>query len=127
MFGKKPSGPAFDAWQSVNKMMTMLNKGIFLPAGTPKPIVDAWRTAVANILKDPDFEKQAGQIIEGYPQFIGDAATSDHQGCHLLQARSLGLAQELLQDRSQRHDRVSTGNGSRSRKCKLTSCRRCPR
>jgi hypothetical protein len=74
MFGKKPAGPAFDAWQSVNKMMTMLNKGIFLPAGTPKPIVEAWRTAMTNILKDPDFEKHAGQIIEGYPQFIGEAA-----------------------------------------------------
>jgi tripartite-type tricarboxylate transporter receptor subunit TctC len=74
MHGKKPSGPGHDAWQSVNKMMTMLNKGIFLPAGTPKPIVDAWVTAVTNILKDPDFEKQASQIIEGYPQFIGEAA-----------------------------------------------------
>jgi tripartite-type tricarboxylate transporter receptor subunit TctC len=75
MFGKKPSGPGYDAWQSVNKMMTMLNKGLFLPAGTPKPVVDAWRTAITNILKDPDFDKDAGKIIEGYPQFIGDAAT----------------------------------------------------
>ncbi|MCW5604628.1 MAG: hypothetical protein KIT18_08800 [Burkholderiales bacterium] len=74
MFGKKPSGPAFDAWQSVNKMMTMLNKGIFLPAGTPKPVVEAWRAAVAGILKDPEFEKHAAQVIEGYPQFIGEAA-----------------------------------------------------
>ena len=74
MFGKKPAGAAFDAWQSVNKMMTMLNKGIFLPAGTPRPIVEAWRTAMTNILKDPDFEKQAGQIVEGYPQFVGEAA-----------------------------------------------------
>ena len=74
MHGRKPSGPGYDAWQSVNKMMTMLNKGIFLPAGTPKPVVAAWRTAIANILKDPHFEKHAGQIIEVYPQFIGDAA-----------------------------------------------------
>lgn len=74
MHGKKPSGAGFDAWQSVNKMMTMLNKGIFLPAGTPRPIVNAWRTAMTNILKDPDFEKQAGHIIEGYPQFVGEAA-----------------------------------------------------
>ena len=75
MHGKKPSGPGYDAWQSVNKMMTMLNKGLFLPAGTPKPIVEAWRTALANTLKDPDFEKQASQVIEGYPQFVGEAAT----------------------------------------------------
>jgi len=75
MYGKKPSGPGYDAWQSTNKMMTMLNKGIFLPAGTPKPVLKAWRTAIANVLKDPDFEKEAGKIIEGYPQFVGEEAT----------------------------------------------------
>ncbi len=74
MFGKKPSGPGYEAWKSVHNMMTMLNKGIFLPAGTPKPVLDAWRTAIANTLKDPAFEKEAGKIIEGYPQFIGEAA-----------------------------------------------------
>jgi tripartite-type tricarboxylate transporter receptor subunit TctC len=72
--GKKAAGPGFEAWMSVNKMLTMLNKGIFLPAGTPAPIVAAWRTAYANILKDPAFAKEAGKVIEGYPQFIGEAA-----------------------------------------------------
>ncbi|MGH8638263.1 MAG: hypothetical protein ACREUZ_14105, partial [Burkholderiales bacterium] len=72
--GKKASGPGYDAWVSVSKMNTMMNKGIFLPAGTPKPVLDAWRTAIQNILKDPDFDKAAGKVIEGYPQFVGDAA-----------------------------------------------------
>ena len=72
--GKKPSGAGYEAWVSVNKMLTMLNKGIFLPAGTPQPVLTAWRTAMANILKDPDFAKDAAKVIEGYPQFIGDAA-----------------------------------------------------
>ena len=74
MHGKKPTGPGFDAWLSVSKMNTMMNKGIFLPAGTPKPVLDAWRTAISNILNDPEFDKTAGQVIEGYPQFIGEAA-----------------------------------------------------
>lgn len=74
VYGKKPSGPGYEAWISVNKMLTMLNKGIFLPAGTPQPILVAWRTAMTNILKDPDFAKDAAKVIEGYPQFIGEAA-----------------------------------------------------
>jgi tripartite-type tricarboxylate transporter receptor subunit TctC len=74
MFGKKPAGAGWDAWLSVTKMNTMMNKGIFLPAGTPKPVLDAWRTAIQNILKDPDFDKDAGKVIEGYPQFVGEAA-----------------------------------------------------
>jgi hypothetical protein len=72
--GKKPSGPGFDAWLSVAKLGTMMNKGIFLPAGTPKPVLAAWRTAVKNMLDDPEFDKTAGKVIEGYPQFIGESA-----------------------------------------------------
>jgi tripartite-type tricarboxylate transporter receptor subunit TctC len=72
--GKKPSGAGWAAWLSVSKMNTMMNKGIFLPAGTPKPVLDAWRSAIEKILKDPEFDKEAGKIIEGYPQFVGESA-----------------------------------------------------
>ena len=74
MHGKKPTGAGYDAWLSVNKLNTMMNKGIFLPAGTPRPVLDAWRTAIKNILDDPEFDKTAGKVIEGYPQFVGEAA-----------------------------------------------------
>lgn len=74
MHGKKPSGDGFEAWQAAMKMLVMLNKGIFLPAGTPAPIVEAWRNAARAMLKDPEFDRTAGKIIEGYPQFVGEAA-----------------------------------------------------
>lgn len=72
--GKKPSGQGYDAWLSVMKMLVMLNKALLLPTGTPKPIQEAWTTAVRKMLADPEFDKSAGMVIEGYPQFIGDAA-----------------------------------------------------
>lgn len=74
MQGKKPSGPGWDAWLSSSKMNTMMNKGLFLPAGTPKHIVEAWTKAISDMLKDPLFDKEAATIIEGYPQFVGDKA-----------------------------------------------------
>jgi hypothetical protein len=74
MHGKKPSGDGYDAWLSIMKMLVMLNKGLYLPAGTPKPVLEAWHTAVRNMLKDPEFDKTAGSVIEGYPQFVGEAA-----------------------------------------------------
>ena len=74
MTGKKPSGPGWEAWLSSSKMNTMMNKGLFLPTGTPKHIVDVWTKAISDVLKDPLFEKEAASIIEGYPQFIGDKA-----------------------------------------------------
>jgi hypothetical protein len=72
--GKKPSGPAFEAWKALTQMGVMFNKAIMLPTKTPKHIVEAWRTAARNILDDPEFQKTAASIIEGYPQFIGEDA-----------------------------------------------------
>ncbi|MBM3344617.1 MAG: tricarboxylate transporter [Betaproteobacteria bacterium] len=72
--GKRPSGAGFDAWMASSRMNTMMNKGIFLPAGTPKPILEAWQRAIRNMLNDPEFQKTAANVIEGYSQFIGDAA-----------------------------------------------------
>jgi hypothetical protein len=72
--GKKPSGQGYEAWLSVMKMLVMLNKALFLPTGTPKPVQLAWQGAVKKVLDDPEFQKTAGDIVEGYPQFIGDSA-----------------------------------------------------
>lgn len=74
MHGKKPSGDGYDAWMSVQKMLTMVNKALMLPEDTPKPVLDAWRTAARKMLDDPEFDKTAGKVIEGYPQFVGEAA-----------------------------------------------------
>ena len=55
-------------------MGVMANKSILLPADTPRPIMEAWRTAVRKTLDDPEFDAKASVIIEGYPQFVGEAA-----------------------------------------------------
>jgi hypothetical protein len=55
-------------------MGVMANKSLMLPSGTPKPVVEAWRSAIRKVLDDPEFEKQAATVVEGYPQFIGEAA-----------------------------------------------------
>lgn len=72
--GKPPSGPGYEAWQALALMGVMANKVVFLPAGTPAHLVEAWRTAARMTLKDPDFEKRAAAVVEGYPQFIGEEA-----------------------------------------------------
>jgi hypothetical protein len=72
--GKPPSGPGYEAWRNLAQIGIMASKVLFLPAGTPKHLVEAWRTAARNMLKDPDFEAKASAIIEGYPQFVGEDA-----------------------------------------------------
>jgi tripartite-type tricarboxylate transporter receptor subunit TctC len=72
--GKKPSGPAFEAWKNLIQIGVMANKFFALPEGTPKNIVETYRTAARDILKDPEFAKKAGEIVGGYEQVIGDDA-----------------------------------------------------
>jgi hypothetical protein len=55
-------------------MGVMANKALVLPAGTPKPIVETWRSTIRKVLDDPEFDKKAASIVEGYPQFVGEAA-----------------------------------------------------
>jgi tripartite-type tricarboxylate transporter receptor subunit TctC len=72
--GKKPSGPSFEAWKNLIQIGVMANKFFALPEGTPKHIVEVYRTAARNILKDAEFQKHAAAIVGGYEQVIGDDA-----------------------------------------------------
>ncbi|MGH6914731.1 MAG: tricarboxylate transporter, partial [Geminicoccales bacterium] len=72
--GKKPSGPAFDAWKNLIQIGVMANKFFALPAETPKSIVETYRTTARKILADPEFKKNAAEIVGGYEQVIGDDA-----------------------------------------------------
>jgi hypothetical protein len=74
MHGKKPSGHDYDAWKALFQMGVMANKGVFLPTGTPKPIVDAWVKAMHSVFADPKFQKSTEDIVGSYSQFFGDAA-----------------------------------------------------
>jgi tripartite-type tricarboxylate transporter receptor subunit TctC len=51
-------GEAFDFWNSLND----LDKWYALPPGTPKDVVEAYRTAWAKAIKDPEFIKQ-GKVL----------------------------------------------------------------
>jgi tripartite-type tricarboxylate transporter receptor subunit TctC len=70
--GKKPSGPAWSAYRTVFQMAIMASKGMVLPAGTPKPIVEEWRAAVKATFDDPEFQKTGAEIVDNYPQFFGE-------------------------------------------------------
>jgi len=72
VYGKKPSGAGFEAWRALMQMSSGMNKSLNLPAGTPKDVVEAWRTAARKMLKDPDFVKKRSKILGAYPQTIGD-------------------------------------------------------
>ena len=72
--GEKPAGDAFEAWYALYQMSVTMSKSWNLPAGTPKVMVEAWRSAAKKMMADPDFNAKRGKIFGPYPQTIGDAA-----------------------------------------------------
>ncbi len=74
MHGKKPRGPAWNAWKTFFAAGYPAQKMIFLKKDTPKPIIAAWRKAAADIMKDPTFEAAKDKALGKYPQAVGKQA-----------------------------------------------------
>lgn len=70
--GKRPSGPGFEAWEALASMNVAMNKTLLLHPNTPKEAVEAWRTAMREMLKDEDFMKLAAPELGPYPQIVGE-------------------------------------------------------
>lgn len=65
--GEPLAGPARDAWDAIFNLNVMTTRAIFLPAGVPQDVIDAYAKAVdklaADIEADPELKKQAEQFI----------------------------------------------------------------
>ncbi len=72
--GNKPSGPDYEAWESLFHMSVTMSKSLNLPPGTPDEIAKTWQDAARAIMKDPEFLDKRGKIFGDYPQTIGAAA-----------------------------------------------------
>jgi hypothetical protein len=99
LHGKKPSGPGFEAWLALMQMSSGMNKSWNLPAGTPKDIVEAWRTAARKMLKDPDFLKRRDKILGKYPQTIGDEAIAIRDTALTLSPKARGYLEQYVKVR----------------------------
>jgi len=72
--GKKPAGPAWDAWKTFFAAGYPAQKMIFLKKGTPKEIVAAWRKGAADTINEPGFKEAAAKALGDYPQAVGAKA-----------------------------------------------------
>jgi tripartite-type tricarboxylate transporter receptor subunit TctC len=77
LYGKDPEGPPFKAWLAMFDLNVMAAKALALPAGTPKEIVDTYNEAIKAVVAEfgnPQYKKQADDIVGPYPQALGAAA-----------------------------------------------------
>jgi hypothetical protein len=70
------SGPAWDAWVAFFTAGFPAQKMIFLPGGASADIVEAYSTALDEIMARDDFNELAAATLGVYPQMTRDAAQS---------------------------------------------------
>ena len=73
-YGKYPSGPAYEAWKSLMAVSVPLSKSWNLQKGTPKDIVEAWRTAATKVYAEISKDPKGQKIFGPYKNIIGDGA-----------------------------------------------------
>lgn len=73
-YGRKPAGIAFEAFKAFNTAGFAVQKGVFLPKGTPADIVAAYVKAFDAVVTAPGFQERAGEEIGIYRQATGAAA-----------------------------------------------------
>lgn len=72
--GCETKGEAWDAWKAFFTAGFPVQKIAFLPAGTPKDVIDAFVTAFGKVKARPDFAKISAKRLGKYPMFIGKDA-----------------------------------------------------
>lgn len=74
VYGKDPSGPAYEAYRSLMAVSVPLSKSWNLMKGTPKDVVEAWRDAAKKAYAEITKSPQGQKIFGPYKNIIGDAA-----------------------------------------------------
>jgi tripartite-type tricarboxylate transporter receptor subunit TctC len=71
--GKKPSGVEWEAFKALLFAGYQAQKLLVLPEGTPPDIVEAYRAAVRQLLKDPEYLAKRDEVIGEYEQVTDQA------------------------------------------------------
>lgn len=68
--GEEPSGPLWEAYNTINQLSTRMLRIIALPPGSPQEAVADLRQAVADLQNDEEFQQEALQSLNFVPVFV---------------------------------------------------------
>ncbi len=74
--GKKPSGLQWRAVKSLINIISMANKGLWLPKGASKDVIETYSKAIKAVYKDKKFKKLTKKRFGNNPQSFGKDATA---------------------------------------------------
>lgn len=94
--GKRPAGPAFDAWKTFFAAGFSAQKMVFLPHGTSADIIQTYSDAFAEVINSPGFADKSKKRLGVYPQAIGAQAEALKKQATTVDAESKAWIQNWL-------------------------------
>lgn len=94
--GKKPSGEAWNAWKAFFVAGYPSQKMVFLPKGTSKEVVEAYRDAARKTINAPGFKEKSAKALGTYPQVVGKAAETNLKEILAIDAAAKSWIQNWL-------------------------------
>ena len=98
MYGKKPSGPAYESYKAFLVPGSTYQKGLWANKDTPDSIVRAYWDAVDKLKKDKRFAAKSGEVLGGYPLYSGENAEKKIQKAFELDPADRKYALDMLKD-----------------------------
>ena len=96
--GCETKGDAWDAWKAFFVAGFPSQKIAFLPAGTPKDVIDTYVTAFNKVKARPDFAKISAKRVGKYPMFVGDGANAALGTATSVPAKAKGFVVRWLKE-----------------------------
>lgn len=97
LYGKAPSGPAYEAYKTVLGLTYTYQKGLWVPQDTPDEAVDLLRSSAHEMAADPQFQAEAKEILGGYPLESGDDVAAQVQEAYTVSDDTVTYIRDLLQ------------------------------
>jgi hypothetical protein len=96
MYGKKPSGPAYESYKAFLPSGVTYQKGLWANEDTPDSIVKAYWDSVDKLKKDKKFEKKSSDVLGGYPLYSGENAEKEIQKAFEIDPEARKYALDML-------------------------------
>lgn len=97
LYGKAPSGEAYEAYKTVLGLTYTYQKGLWVPEDTPAEAVDLLRSSSEEMAANPTFRAEAKEILGGYPLESGEDIAARVQDAYTVSDETVTYIRDLLQ------------------------------
>jgi tripartite-type tricarboxylate transporter receptor subunit TctC len=97
--GRKPSGPAWEAWKTLFVAGFAAQKFVVVPKETPAAIQEAYRASFRSTFADPEYKEKRKPVIGEYDEVTDQAAVQAYRAATTIDAATRAWVRDWLKTR----------------------------